>query len=177
MRVLAATGARTRPGREPSCASTTLTATGPPPGQGSQIVHAQERLGGSEPIELVSPLPTSVATGHGAERLLLAGQLRQPPSWRPVDADLLRRVAACVALALALAEDRRSYCQDQLRRERERTSLQTQRQVVLPLFRASMDLANAAAVVDPVVRDRLIEAVSAVDDAVRWLRQSARPPR
>lgn len=135
------------------------------------VVVPSLRLSSAGTSVLVSALVAPLACrAHGGGALLVG---RLPEGGTFTEADMAALGGLIRQVELSVGWQRR--CEHQLRAEQLRIAAQVQEHVVGPLFAMTLELANvAAAAPNAVLRSRLVDAVSGVDDVMAWLRARLR---
>ncbi|HET8560646.1 MAG TPA: hypothetical protein VFL69_09030 [Marmoricola sp.] len=170
-RVLAAQGLDTESwqGEEVSLSAAVLD---PVIRAGMNLVLPGVRLVVGSSARIVSTLAVPVRLDRDTSDVgaLLVGRLRDRRGFTSMEMAPLAQLSRRVELAFEIAAECLQRCDDRLHQDRADLALQAQRNVVAPLFTASMELANLAGAADPLLRDRLLDAVGAIDGVTGWLR-------
>jgi hypothetical protein len=173
-RVVAAAGdgTETWPGSELALSAAVIE---PVVQAGMNLVVPGVRLSAAGTSAVVSTLAAPLPIGEERRGALLVGRRRDRRGFTSLEMAPLGQLVRRVQLSLQLNEDWERRCQHRLKAERVRISTQAHEHIIAPLFAASMDMANLAGAADPVLRERLVEAVTAVDEVVGWLRGRLHP--
>ena len=142
---------------------------------GMNLVVPGVRISVAGTSVVVSTLAAPLPVAEERRGALIVGRRRDRRVFTSMEMAPLGQLVRRVQLSLQLSEDCERRYGQRLKAERMRIATQAQEHVVAPLFSASMSLANAAGAADPVLHDRLVEAVTVVDDVVGWLRGRLHP--
>ncbi|HET8605173.1 MAG TPA: hypothetical protein VFM09_14685 [Marmoricola sp.] len=141
---------------------------------GMNLVIPGLRLSVGGTSYVVSALVVPVPIDHGQTGILLVGRLRDRQSFTSLEMAPLTQLARRVELSFEILGACLQHCEERLHAERERVAARAQEHIVAPLFAASLELAGLAGVADPALEGRLLDAVTAIDEVVTWLRANTR---